>query len=39
MPNYVVLQVTFKDKLIGTSSRNLSELEGTINRQFAKDSI
>lgn len=34
--NYVVLQVTLKEKLIGTGSGNLSELEAVINRQAAK---
>ena len=33
---YVVLQVTLKEKLIGTGSKNLSELEREINRQAAK---
>lgn len=33
---YVVLQVTLKEKLIGTSSRNLGELERVINKQAAK---
>ena len=36
MPNYVVLQVTLKEKLIGTGSGNLSELENVINKQCAK---
>ena len=36
MPEYVVLQVTLKEKLIGTSSKNLSELERVINEQAAK---
>ena len=36
MPQYVVLQVTLKEKLLGTSSRNLDELEGVINNQAAK---
>ena len=36
MPQYVVLQVTLKEKLIGTASKNLSELEDVINRQAAK---
>lgn len=36
MPQYVVLQVTLKEKLIGTSSKNLSELEDVINKQAAK---
>lgn len=33
---YVVLQVTLKEKLIGTGSKNLSELEKVINGQAAK---
>lgn len=33
---YVVLQVTLKEKLLGTSSKNLSELEDVINSQAAK---
>lgn len=32
----VVLQVTLKEKLIGTSSKNLSELEDVINKQADK---
>ena len=36
MPQYVVLQVTLKEKFIGTSSRNLGELERVINEQAAK---
>ena len=32
---YVVLQVTLKEKLIGTASKNLTELENVINRQCA----
>lgn len=36
MPQYVVLQVTLKEKLIGTTSRNLGELENMINTQAAK---
>lgn len=36
MPNYVVLQVALKEKLIGTGSGNLSELEKVINAQAAK---
>ena len=36
MPQYVVLQVTLKEKLFGTASRNLSELENVINAQAAK---
>lgn len=34
--HYVVLQVTLKEKLIGTGSGNLSELENVINAQAAK---
>ena len=33
---YVVLQVTLKEKFIGTGSGNLSELESVINHQAAK---
>lgn len=33
---YVVLQVTLKEKLFGTGSGNLTELEGVINKQVAK---
>ena len=36
MPNYIVLQVVLKEKLIGTGSGNLSELEKVINAQAAK---
>ncbi len=36
MPQYVVLQVTLKEKLIGTGSKNLSKLEEIINEQAAK---
>lgn len=36
MPQYVVLQVTLKEKLIGTGSGNLTELEKVINNQAAK---
>lgn len=36
MQKYVVLQVTLKEKLIGTSSKNLSELEDIINKQADK---
>jgi len=32
---YVVLQVTLKEKFIGTGSGNLTELEDVINRQAA----
>lgn len=35
-PHYVVLQVTLKEKLIGTASKNLDELEAVINNQAAK---
>ena len=33
---YVVLQVTLKEKLVGTGSKNLTELEKVINAQAAK---
>jgi hypothetical protein len=33
---YVVLQVTLKEKLIGTGSGNLTALEKVINEQAAK---
>ena len=33
---YVVLQVTLKEKMIGTGSGNLTELEKVINEQAAK---
>ena len=36
MPQYVVLQVTLKEKLIGTASKNLGELENVITAQAAK---
>ena len=36
MPQYVVLQVTLKEKFIGTGSKNLAELEKVINEQAAK---
>lgn len=36
MQKDVVLQVTLKEKLIGTSSKNLSELEDVINKQADK---
>ena len=36
MQKYVVLQVTLKAKLIGTASKNLSELEDVINKQADK---
>ena len=36
MQKCVVLQVTLKEKLIGTASKNLSELEDVINKQADK---
>lgn len=33
---YVVLQVTLKEKLIGTGSGNLTQLENVINEQAKK---
>ena len=33
---YVVLQVTLKEKFIGTGSKNLGELERIINEQANK---
>lgn len=33
---YVVMQVTLKEKLLGTGSRNLTDLEDVINAQVAK---
>lgn len=33
---YVVLQVTLKEKFLGTGSGNLIELESVINKQAAK---
>lgn len=33
---YVVLQVTLKEKFLGTGSGNLTELEDVINNQCAK---
>lgn len=33
---YVVLQVTLKEKFFGTGSGNLTELEAVINEQAAK---
>lgn len=35
-PQYVVLQVVLKEKLIGAGSGNLRELEKVINEQAAK---
>ena len=34
--HYVVLQVTLKEKFIGTGSGNLTELENVINKQDKK---
>ncbi len=34
--SYVVLQVTLKEKLLGTGSGNLTELEDVINKQANK---
>jgi len=34
--HYVVIQVTLKEKLIGTGSGNLAELEKVINEQAAQ---
>jgi hypothetical protein len=34
--NYIVLQVTLKEKFIGTGSGNLTELEKVINEQASK---
>jgi len=34
--HYVVLQVTLKEKFLGTGSGNLAALEGVINDQVAK---
>lgn len=34
--HYVVLQVTLKEKLFGTGSGNLTELENVINQQAQK---
>ena len=36
MNQYVVLQVTLKEKLIGTASKNLKELKDVINAQAAE---
>jgi hypothetical protein len=35
-PSYVVLQVILKEKLWGTGSGNLTELEGAINAQASR---
>lgn len=34
--HYVVLQVTLKEKFLGTESGNLTELENVINKQAQK---
>lgn len=34
--HYVVLQVTLKEKFLGTGSGNLTELENVINKQVKK---
>lgn len=34
--DYVVMQVTLKEKFLGTGSWNLTELEAVINAQAAK---
>lgn len=34
--HYVVLQVTLKEKFMGTGSKNLTDLEAVINEQAAK---
>ena len=34
--DYVVLQITLKEKIIGTGSKNLSDLEKIINDQSKK---
>lgn len=34
--HYVVLQVTLKEKFMGTGSKNLTDLESVINEQAAK---
>jgi len=36
MPQYVVMQVTLKEKFIGTASKNLKELEDVINAKAAE---
>ena len=36
MPQYIVLQITLKEKFIGTASKNLGELESVINAQAEK---
>ena len=37
--DYVVMQVTLKEKFLGTGSGNLTELETVINAQAAKGYI
>lgn len=32
-PHYIVMQVTLKEKWIGTGSKNLTQLEAVINAQ------
>ncbi|MBD5422987.1 MAG: DUF4177 domain-containing protein [Mycoplasma sp.] len=34
--NYVVIQVTLKEKFVGTGSKNLTDLENIINEQANK---
>jgi hypothetical protein len=34
--NYIVLQVVLKEKIFGTGSGNLTELEKVLNEQAAK---
>ena len=36
MQQYVVLQVTLKEKFWGTGSKNIAELENVINEQASK---
>lgn len=36
MMEYVILQVVLKEKLVGTGSKNLTELEDVINKQAKK---
>lgn len=36
MPRYEVLQVVLKEKLIGTGSANLTQLESVINNKAAQ---
>lgn len=37
--DYVVMQVTLKEKLLGTGSGNLTELEHVINTQVKRDTV